>query len=191
MIKKPGVPLLFCLIVFLTIGFPSCERPDYMALRDIDRVEIFDRASSLFIYAPATTSSDSISLIIFNKVVSFSSHFSTGLMQSAWATSPSRPQLANEIVDIRIYCDLPLFGIAAGENLAPELLFGFYWSEGMPLADFLEEAPAKGEVYEGGLEDITVYFDTKPQPGTYQFTIEIEDNNGHVFSGNPPSLTWL
>ncbi|HUR30431.1 MAG TPA: hypothetical protein VMZ69_03305 [Saprospiraceae bacterium] len=189
--RKPGPLLFFCLTFLFTIGFPSCDGPDYFALRDIERVEILDRANEIYLSAPASTSSDSIALIIFNKLVSFSINYPEGLMQSAWATSPPKPLMANEIIDIRIYCEQGIYGILPGENLATELNFGFFSSQGIPLADFIEELPNKGDQYYGGLEEIAIYFDSKPDPGTYQFTIEIEDNNGHIFSGNPLSLTWL
>lgn len=189
--RKPGVYITLLLTLILTIGFPSCGGPDYIALRDIERVEIYDRTAEILLYNPVSTASDSISLIVFNKLVGFATNYHYGLMQSAWATSPPDPELANEITDIRVSCDQPIFGIMPGENLSTELYFGISSNHHSPIGDFLEELPSKGDYYYWGLEEIFIHFDSKPQPGVYQFTIEIEDNNGHIFSDSPPSITWL
>jgi len=190
--RKQRILFLICITVFLTIGFPSCDS-DYAAFRDIVSVDIFDPITRKMLETPASTSSDSISLIIFIEIVEFSFNYILipRTMNEAWATSPLLPWMANEITDIRVYCDQSIYGIAPGENIALELGFGFYTSQKLPLAEYLELLPGKGEDYYGGLELIHVFFNSKPPTGFYTFTVEMEDNNGHILISTAPTLEWL
>lgn len=191
--RKPGYLFLLCLTLIFTIGYPSCGGHDYAAIRDISDVDIFDPLTRQFLAAPATTTSDSISLIISMEVKEFSYNFIPGTMNEAWSFfQPSSPMMANEIRDLRIFCDREIYGIAPGQNLAPELLFGIYFSYKWPLSEFLEELPDKGDDCNYYCFDaMHVFFSSKPSPGFYTFTIEVEDNNGHLLTASAPTLEWL
>lgn len=189
--QKPGPLFLICITIMLTIGFPSCGS-DYAAFRDIVRVDIFDPVAGRILESPAVTSSDSISLIILTKIVEFSFNHSRyrGTMTEAWATTPVSPLMANEITDIRIFCDQVIYGIEPGNNLSSELQFGYDVFK-FSLIEFLEMLPRKGEDYYWIIGQMQVFFQTKPPSGFYTFTVEMEDNNGHVFTATSPTLEWL
>ena len=185
--------MLFWMTLFLTIGYPSCDGPDYAALRDIRDIDIFDPVTRQFLSEPATTTSDSISLVISMEIKQFSYHSIPGLMNEAWGYfQPPSPVMANEITDIRIYSNREIYGIAPGENIAPMLLFSAYLPYKWPLTEFLEEQPDKGSSFGYYFYDqMHVFFSSKPSPGVYSFTVEIEDNNGHVLTASAPILEWL
>ncbi len=187
---KPRATFLFFLTLLFAIGIPSCGE-DYVVFRDIKNVYILDREAGLYLGTPASTSSDSIALQIEIEFAQFSYNHNSipGMMSEAWATSPSTPMLANEITDIRIFCDHAIYGIPPGENMAAVLNFGLDYYQAT-LHDFLQMLPRKGE-YTYGIPPMEVYFNSKPDPGTYTFKVEIEDNNRHVFISSFPALEWL
>ncbi|MEO6133131.1 MAG: hypothetical protein ABIQ02_14920 [Saprospiraceae bacterium] len=189
--QRLGTTILFILTILFTIGIPSCE-PDYAVYRNIEKVEIWDPLTRKILEIPALTSSDSIFLVISTQVDYFSlQHNQTsGTMNEAWATSPERSVMANEVRDIRIFCDHLIYGISSGQNLAPILMFDNYGFEKWPLAMLLDELPHKGDQVHIDVK-IFVFFNTKPDPGVYTFTVEMEDNNGHIFTSSSPALEWL
>jgi len=189
--RKPGFFILLCLTIFLAIGVPACG-PDYYAIRDIAKIEIFDPMSGIILGNPATTTSDSISLVIYMEFDGFSYYHiqTSGMMNEAWATSPEPPIMANEIKDIRIFCDQPIYGFASGQDIKEKLQFGYDNTVNFSLNDYLEILPNKGD-FGSGFGPIYVNFNTKPAPGDYTFTVEMEDNNGHVFTSTASTLQWL
>ena len=189
--QKNRFLFILCLTGFFTVGVPGCE-PDYYAIRDITRVEIFDPVTRTFLHSPGSTTSDSISLVLSLEFVGFSMHHIrfTGMMNEAWATSPEIPILANEIRDIRVFSDQPIYGFTLGENISSQLEFGFGSSENFTLSEYLEMLPGKGDS-SYGFSPLFVNFTSKPIVGFYSFTVEIEDNNGHVFTSTAPTLEWL
>ncbi len=187
---RPVFPIIFLLTLFLTVGF-QCDEADYAAVRDIFTVDILERSSGAVIMAPASTTSDSIVLVANNEYALFSSSLSrAGLMSSTWASANVDPILANEIVAIKVFCDKPIYGAAAGEDLAPKVFFGFDRVEEFSITEFVSLLPKKGE--DGWWwQETYVFFNTKPLADTYTFTIEFEDNNGHIFSATASPLQWL
>ncbi len=188
MARKPRFVPLIILTLFLTIGIPSCGGPDYIAIRDIARVDVLDLSTYTFLQAPISTSSDSLVLVVKLDVHYFSFHVD-GTMQEAWAFQPPDPIMANEIMDIRVFCDQPIYGHAPQQNLASELLFGEPGYFRAPLEEYLARLPQKGET--GYVADIFIFLPQKPVSGTYTFTIEIEDNNGHIFIADVTGIEWL
>ncbi len=191
--RRPGFVILFCLIIFFMIGVPSCE-PDYVALRGLSYIEVFDYASRKILEEPAITSSDSISLLLYFELKSFSFNFvrTAGTMGETWATSPSLPVWANEIKDIRVFCNQPIYGLSAGDNLAGNLSYGFFTDEIWPFHEFLDKLPDKGEISNHSLfQPLHIFLFSKPFSGIYIFTVEVEDNNGHVFIAASIPIEWL
>lgn len=180
--------LIAFLTCFFSIGLPSCSS-DYVAFRDIEEIVINDLATGNIYSTPVITSSDSIALRVSLKLNYFTyGEIIPDMMSEAWATSPEEPILANEIVDIRLYCNKPVYGILPGNNLMSELLIGYYYTEKYSITDFLEQLPSKGDRWFENI--IYLYFKGKPAPDTYIFNVEIEDNNGHIFSATAPELEW-
>ena len=191
--RRTGYLFLLSLTIFFTIGYPSCDSPDYAALRDISDIDIFDPVNHQFLTEPASTTNDSISLVISMEIKEFSYNHIPGMMNEAFGYfHPPSPTMANEISDFRIYCDREIYGIAPGENIAPSLLFSIYLPYKWPLIEFLQELPNKGDNYGHYVfQQMHVFFSSKPATGVYTFTIEIEENNGHVLTATAPTLEWL
>src|SRR5688500_16966769 len=187
MYRRPRFLIILFTCIF-AIGFPSCGE-DYIAFRDIEEVIIYDLETNSSHYTPLTTSSDSIALRVIMKVTSFTHNYIfSQLMNEAWATSPEEPILANEIINIRLYCDKPIYGIPAQTNIMGETLIGYDPSQKFSIGDFLTHLPSKGEYW--SFYDMFIFLDGKPTPGSYNFTVEIEDNNGHIFTAPAPTLEW-
>lgn len=181
--RKPSPWIISCLTVLLFIGFPSCDGPDYAAIRGIDRIEVTD-ADNMIIDHGDTTISDTIVLQVYPVLEYFAQNVG-GSMASAWALSPPDPWMANELVDIRVYCDKTIYGLPPGENLSPSLQFGYSAN----LSQYLDELPGKGdEAYR--FDPITIFLTSKPAPDAYTFTVEMEDNNGHVFISSSTAFRW-
>ena len=88
-----------------------------MAFRNIREVAIYDQETHQVWLTPYSTSSDSIALIVSMELSFFTdNNINHGMMNEAWATSPRDPILANEIIDIRLFCDKPIYAIPAGTN---------------------------------------------------------------------------
>ncbi|MFZ1677754.1 MAG: hypothetical protein WBP41_09085 [Saprospiraceae bacterium] len=185
---------LIVLTSLLTIGIPSCGSSDYAAIRDIRQVIIYDPVVNQSLASPASTSSDSLVFIIWNEIDFFSLnqiHFS-GTMSEAWAFEPASPWLANEISDIRVYSDQPMYGHPSHTNLSDQLKFGSSINFQLSLDQFLKTLPHLGEDFDdSSIEEFQIFLNTKPQMGIYTFTIEIEDNNGHIFSANTIPINWI
>lgn len=180
--------LLIILTFIFSIGFPSCGE-DYVAFRDIEEVGIYDLETKNVWLTPTTTSSDSLALRVLMRLSYFTfTDYVPDIMNEAWATSPEEPILANEITDIRVYCNESIFGIPAGNNLITEMLIGYDHFEKFIPEDFMEHLPKKGDRYL--VDRIYFFFQGKPTPGSYIFTVEIEDNNGHVFISSAPEIHW-
>ena len=111
-------------------------------------------------------------------------------MTEAWAFSPSDPIMANEIRDIRIYCDRHIYGINAGGNIAPFLRFGSPYDMHSIMAEYIVNLPSKGDVGYG-INSIDVFLHPRTVAGSYTFTVEVEDNNKNVFTGTSPTIEWL
>ncbi len=189
--RKPRILLLICLTGLLTLGIPSCAE-DYAVYRSIQSVEIMDALTGEIFATATTTYSDSIFLVIVTKIdyFSFQNIRFSGTMPEAWATSPEVPVMANEIRDIRIFCNNTIYGISPGQNLSPHLMFGYPWFEKWSLTMYLDQIPGKGDLSYGEGR-LYVFFSMKPDPGDYIFTVEMEDNNGHIFTSASPTLEWL
>ncbi len=189
--RKPGILVVFSLTMLLAIGVPSCGFSDYVAIRNVAQIDIIDPANQAFLPSPIVTTIDSLEMVIFSDLSFFTQHINPDLMTEAWATSPPDPIWANEIIDIRVFCDQPIYGISPGVNITPELLFVFESIHKLSLSEYLENLPHKGDMFSGGLSTLNVFFNSKPIPGIYTFTVEIEDNNGNVFSALAPTIEWL
>ena len=187
--RKARTLLLLFMTAIFTIGMPSCDGPDYAAFRGIRTVDFFDIATNNFISSPASITGDSMAMLIQPQVDFFTQAKFRGTMDEAWAFSPPDPIMANEITDIRITSDKDMYGIPAGQNLASTLTFGNEQNVKLSLHQFLEDYLEKGTIFYHN-EIIFVFFDGKPATGTYQFVIELEDNNGHVFTSGTSQLTW-
>ena len=186
--KSPSL-LVFSLTLLFSLGIPGCDGPDYAAIRGIEKLSILDRETGNILGSLESTSSDSLALWIETEVVYFT-YDSPGSMSSALATSPPDPEMANELVDIRVFCDQPIFGFEPGQNIAPTLRFG-YDNYQFTLTDYLSDIPGKGDVAYGWNFPISVFLNSKPEPGIYSFSVEMEDNNGHVFSSSSHLFNWL
>ncbi len=180
---------MLMMIALFTIGMPSCDGPDYAAFRGIQIADFYDVTTNNFIPPPASISGDSMILLIQPQIDFFTQFSMKGTMDQVWAFSPPQPTMANEITDIRIFSDQQMYGIPAGQNLSGNLSFGTASNVKLPLPVFLSDFLKKGSefYYE---ETIFVFFNTKPASGTYHFVIELEDNNGHVFTATTSQLTW-
>lgn len=188
-IQRPLI--LACLTLFLMIGFPACGGDDYAAIRGIASTHILDRTTNTFLSSPAITSSDSIILLINPEIDFFSFHPTvSGSMSEAIAFQPQDPWMANEIRAIRIYCNNLVYGIPAGQDLAGELLYGFDHSLKYSLEEYIASLPKKGDDYYHGSNEIYIFLPSKPASGDYVFSIEIEDNNGHVFMADFLNIQW-
>lgn len=184
---RPGF-LIIILTCLFTVGLPSCGE-DYVAYRNIHDVAIYDQETNQVWLTPYSTSSDSIALIVSMELSYFTdNNIHPVMMNEAWATSPSEPILANEIIDVRLFCDKPVYSIPAGTNIISEMLLGYYPEGKYSYPDFLEALPSKGSSW--AINDIYIFFREIPAPGVYTFTVEIEDNNGHIFIVSAPVLEW-
>ena len=185
--RHRNLVLIFLTCIF-SIGFPSCGE-DYVAFRDIEEVGIYDLETKNVWLTPTTTSSDSLALRVLMRLSYFTfTDYVPDIMNEAWATSPEDPILANEITDIRVYSNDSIFGIPAGNNLISEMLIGYSLFEKFTPDYFIEQLPEKGDRY--AIDIIYLFFQGKPIPGSYTFTVEIEDNNGHVFISSAPEVHW-
>jgi hypothetical protein len=192
--RKPGMLLILMITLFLTIGF-QCDEPSYVAIRDIAGIDIVDRTTNQVLLPPVSTSSDSLSLLVALELEDFvSNNLAFDLMNSAWADCPDGNScMANEIVDIRVFCDKPIYNVSAGTNLAGLLTYiAEGWTDETLLPEFLEQLPGKDEGYTyHNLERLTMNLNLKPPPDHYTFSVEIEDNNGHIFRATAPTIEWL
>lgn len=181
--------LLLLITALFTIGMPSCDGPDYVAIRGIQTADFFDVTSNNFIPAPAVISKDSMVIVIQPRVEFFTQFSFQGTMDQAWAFSPADPIMANEITDIRITSNKDIYDVPAGQNLSHVLQFSAWPDSKFSLSEFLEDYLEKGSEFYFN-ESIFVFFNGKPTPDTYQFVVEMEDNNGHVFTATTTQLTW-
>jgi len=191
--RRQGWFFLMMLTLVMTIGIPSCGGEDYAAIRDIRQVIIFDPEMHQPLLSPASTSSDTLILIVSNEIDFFSYHKMNvpGTMSEAWAFRPANSWMANEITDIRVFCNQPIYGQPAHQNLADQLTFGNAFDFQLSLGMFLESLPDIRDDYDFTVNDFQIFLNTKPEKGTYIFTIEMEDNNGHVFVANTIPVEWL
>ena len=187
--RKNKLVYFLILTALMIIGVPSCDGPDYAAIRDIAQIKTLDLSTNSFLQDPGMTTSDSIALIVTMNIQLFSGVYFRGSLTEAWAFQPGDPEMANEITDIRVFCNKSIYGIPPGQNLAQELLFGDEYSSRLPLETLLEFLPKKGDDYFNSFE-ITIFLNGKPLPDIYLFTVEMEDNNGHIFTGTT-QVEWL
>ncbi len=186
---KARTLLLLLISVIFTIGIPSCDGPDYAAFRGIQIADFFDIASNDFIPAPATITTDSMVILIQPRIDFFTQQTFQGTMDQAWAFSPTDPIMANEITDIRIFSNNDMYDVPAGQNLSNTLEFSTASNIKFSLSDFLADFLQKGSEFYNN-ESIFIFFKDKPAPDMYRFVIELEDNNGHVFTATTPTLSW-
>ncbi|MDQ3016299.1 MAG: hypothetical protein M3R25_06230 [Bacteroidota bacterium] len=185
---RPIMVLFFTLV--LTIGIPACEGPDYAAIRGIHRLDFLDPATNLLLDDPVTVVTDSMVLVITPDIEYFSENTFDGTISEAWAFSPGDPLLANEITDIRVFADNPIYGVPAGDNIASKLEYGGYREEKLTLNEFLDLLPKKGDDFSYGLY-LYLFFNSRPAiPDEYTFRVELEDNNGYIFRAISSPLTW-
>lgn len=194
--RKPGWFGLIILIFILTTGIPSCscDGPDYAAIRDIQEVIVFDWMQNKIIDVGISTTSDQLAIIILNEIQFFSllEFHIPGTMSEAWACDPSPPQIANQIVDIKVLCDQNFNGIPPQTNFAEQLQFGPNINLQSSLHLFLATLPkVKDNSDDFDYRQFQIFLNSKPEPGTYRFTIELIDNNGHIFSGITKPIQWM
>ncbi len=190
--RKPGLVVIVMITLFLTIGF-QCEDGGYIAIRGVSKVEIFDRVSKEVLPAPISTTTDSLALLISFELEQFASNeVSFSLMDEAWADCPDGFCMANEITDIRVFCDKAIYNLPVNSDLAGLLTYRVQdIIESVALDEFLDILPGLNEGYYFGVfEGFTMNFPTKPAPDVYIFSVEIEDNNGHVFTASAPPVEW-
>jgi len=187
--RKNKLVYFLVLTALMTIGVPSCDSPDYAAIRGIANIKTLDLSTNAFLQDPGTTTSDSIALFVTMNIQLFSGVHFRGSLAEAWAFQQPDPEMANEITDIRVFCNKSIYGIPAGQNLSPELLFGEEYISRLPLEGLLEFLPKKGDEYFDTFE-ITIFLNSKPLPDIYLFTVEVEDNNSHIFTGMT-QVEWL
>ena len=184
--------MILMVTLFLTIGF-QCEEGGYIAIRGIDKVEIFDRITNEVLQTPVSTTTDSLALLISFELEQFASYdFSFDIMNEAWADCSAGFCLANEIIDIRVFCDKPIYNLTPGINLAGLLTYKTRdITEPLPLTEFLDILPALNEGYYFEVfEGFALHLPSKPVADVYTFSIEIEDNNSHVFTATAPPVDW-
>jgi hypothetical protein len=190
--RKPGLFLILMITLFLTIGF-QCDEGSYIAIRGVSKVEIFDLVANEVLQTPILTTTDSLALLISFELEQFASHdFSFDLMNEAWADCYEGICLANEIIDIRVFCDKSIYNLPAGSNLAGLLTYKIRdLMESLSLPEFLDNLPGLNEGYYFEVfEGFTLNFPSKPAADVYTFSIEIEDNNGHDFTATAPPVDW-
>ena len=119
--RKNKLVYYLILTALMTIGVPSCDSPDYAAIRGIGNIKTLDLSTNTFLQDPGTTTSDSIALFVTMNIQLFSGVHFRGSLAEAWAFQQPDPEMANEITDIRVFCNKSIYGIPAGQNLSPEL----------------------------------------------------------------------